>query len=80
MWQNSTLSITQDSTVKKTLANGIGTPVSEISSSYSMDFVQHSVEPKSTSKNQPFSNINLPNNFNAGKLQISSCLGIIISF
>lgn len=61
IWQNSTLSIEKE---RRIIANGAGTPISEISSSYSLDFVQN-VDSKPLAKNtQPFSNI--PNNLNAG--------------
>ncbi|XP_063909988.1 bridge-like lipid transfer protein family member 3B isoform X3 [Zophobas morio] len=65
VWQTSTLSITQDN-VKKTMANGSGTQL-ELSTSYSMDFPQSSPEIKSMTKSaqQPFTNINIQNNFNA---------------
>lgn len=63
IWQHSTLSMEKE---KKIIPNGAGTPISEISSSYSLDFVQHSTDSKPLTKNQtqPFSNI--PNNLNAG--------------
>ncbi|KAF5286738.1 hypothetical protein FQA39_LY04160 [Lamprigera yunnana] len=67
MWQTSTLHVPHGDIGGRGLTNGIETPVSEISSSYSMDFVPHSSETKNLNKNvQPFTNINLPNNFNAG--------------
>lgn len=67
VWQTSTLSMTQqDGTVRK-LANGSGTQL-DLSRSYSMEFTQNSPEMKSTSRSsqQPFTNINIQNNFNAG--------------
>lgn len=59
IWQHSNLSIEKE---RKIIPNGAGTPISEISSSYSLDFVQQN-ELKPIAKNiaQPFSN-----NFNAG--------------
>ncbi|RZB39563.1 UHRF1-binding protein 1-like [Asbolus verrucosus] len=67
VWQTSNLSITQQDNVKKTMANGAGAQL-ELSTSYSMDFPQSSPEIKSLSKSthqQPFTNINIQNNFNA---------------
>ncbi|KAF5308895.1 hypothetical protein FQR65_LT00595 [Abscondita terminalis] len=66
MWQTSALHIHQGDSVGKGLTNGVDTPVSEISSSYSMDFVQHSADMKNLNKSQAFTNLNLPNNLNAG--------------
>lgn len=72
MWQNS-ISAIQES--ESWLANGSGNPL-EISSSYSMDFLPQQKDMKSLSKtaNSPLQpqlgNINLPNNFNAGRTEI----------
>ncbi|XP_031339303.1 UHRF1-binding protein 1-like isoform X3 [Photinus pyralis] len=66
MWQSAVYNIPQGEQTLKSFTNGVETPVSEISSSYSMDFVQHSTENKNKNVTPPFANINLPNNLNAG--------------
>ncbi|KAF5270496.1 hypothetical protein FQA39_LY08374 [Lamprigera yunnana] len=70
----STLQVPHGDIGGRGLTNGIETPVSEIFSSYSMDFIPHSSETKNLNKNvvQPFTNINLPNNFNPFNPLLSS--------
>ncbi|CAH0560093.1 unnamed protein product [Brassicogethes aeneus] len=67
VWQNSTLSITQNDGAKK-IANGSGTHL-ELSTSYSMDFAQETPDPRGVLNRDlppPMANAPFQNNFNAG--------------